>query len=114
MKKFFLLAICFVTTTTALFDDYKAAKAYQAGDFQKAQQYYQQQLVNDPFNGQLLFNNGDVAYRLGNYEQASAYFNQAVKHLDGAQLQEQAAYNAGNAYFRKKTINKRLMRMKKL
>ena len=97
------------TTSLTFFDNHNAASAYKKGDFKAAQDIYKKQLIDEPDNGQLLFNLGDSAYRLQEYQQARAYFSQAAELLTkNRELQEQAYYNAGNAYFKEKKLQESL------
>ena len=93
----------------ALLDNHTAASAYKKGDFKSAQDIYKKPLIDEPDNGQLLFNLGDSAYRLQEYQQARAYFSQAADLLTkNRELQEQAYYNAGNAYFKEEKLQESL------
>lgn len=97
-----------------VFDHYQAARAYQEGDFQKAQELYSQQLLTDPYNGQTLYNLGDASYRLEQYDRARAYFLQAAQQLgNNPLLQERAYYNAGNSYFFEQQLEEALEQYKK-
>ncbi len=73
-------------------------KLFQAGEYDQAVQYYQEQLKTDPANPVLHFNLGDSLYRKKEYEQAIGEFNAAIK-TDELPMQARSYYNRGNSRF---------------
>jgi len=75
-------------------------EAYTAGDYLKAQEFYQVRLEKDPENPQLLYNSGTVAYRNNLLDEAVDKFEKTLA-TDDIHLQERAYYNLGNVHYRK-------------
>jgi len=75
----------------------KGTDAYNKKDYQKASGYYGKALELEPKSGKIIFNSGDVFYRLEDYSRAGEAFNSAA--AAGPSLHPKARYNEGNAYF---------------
>ena len=75
-------------------------KAYDAGNYPKAAEFYGQLLKRHPDDPKILFNSGAAAYKNGKYDEAVSSFSEALKSPD-LDLQEKAYYNRGNAQFKK-------------
>ena len=71
----------------------RAAREYDAGEFDEAVQHYNQALIDEPDSTLLHFNLGAAEYRRGQFEAAARATE--LLHDD-----PQAAYNRGNALFR--------------
>ena len=76
-----LLLLIFVTKIKAisLLSDYKANKAYQKKDFEKALQVLQKEQVDNPKDAGLNYNLGTVYYNLNNLNQAKISFQRSIK-----------------------------------
>lgn len=74
--------------------------AYNASEFIKAAEYYEQLLKKDPDNAKILYNAGTTAYKNNLYDEAIGAFEKAIL-TDDLELQKKAFYNKGNALFRK-------------
>lgn len=75
-----------------------ALKAYQKGDFNRAQAEFEKLAKQKPDDPRLRFNAGDAAYRRQDYTNASAHFESALGAPDLG-LQERAYYNLGNVHY---------------
>ena len=55
----------------------------------------------------MLFNAGDIAYKKGNFQQAKAYFEQALLLVDPSHdLYQKIQFNRGNCYFQEREFKK--------
>ncbi len=110
-----LVTLLFSCTAHAFLQEYQGVKAYQQKDFKKAQYDLQQALINNPTDPQILYNNGDVAYRLQDYEAAESYFKKAVKHAQPTTaIREQALFNLGTTYAQQKKLTEALQAFNEL
>ncbi len=75
-------------------------KAYAAGNFLEAAEYYRQRLEKDPENPQLLYNSGTSAYKNNMLPDAAEKLTKALLSDDPG-LQEKAYYNLGNVQYRR-------------
>jgi len=75
----------------------RASEAYYAGDFDAAQKYFEQVLVDQPDNTDCLRGLGDSFYAQKNYEQALFYYEQALKPVDSNQDKRELYFNVGCA-----------------
>jgi len=74
-------------------------KAFQKGDFKKAEQEYQQAATKSPEKPVLQYNLGAAAYKSGNFDAAAQSFARATK-TDDLKLQQDDYYNLGNSQYR--------------
>ena len=74
-------------------------KAFQKGDFKKAEQEYQQAATKSPDKPVLQYNLGAAAYKSGNFDGAAQSFAKAMK-TDDLKLQQDDYYNLGNSQYR--------------
>ena len=74
-------------------------KAFQKGDYAKAEQEYRQAAAKSPDKPVLQFNLGAAAYKSGNFDAASQSFAKAMK-TDDLKLQQDDYYNLGNTQYR--------------
>ncbi len=74
-------------------------KAFQKGDFKKAEQEYQQAATKSPDKPVLQYNLGAAAYKSGNFDGAAQSFAKAMKTED-LKLQQDDYYNLGNSQYR--------------
>ncbi len=104
MKKIIIVCsfFCSIHPSLAIFENYKMFEAYKKGDYKGAQNILKTALVKDPSDASLLFDSGDVAYRLQEYDQAAAYFTSAAKHAQDPAHKEKSFYNVGNTYVQQK------------
>ena len=76
-----------------------AEKAFQKGDYSKAEQEYRQAAAKNPDKPVLQFNHGTAAYKSGVFDQAAESFTKAMK-TDDVTLQQDDYYNLGNTQYR--------------
>jgi Ca-activated chloride channel family protein len=93
-----MLGLGFASRASAAGTD-DAEKAYLSGQYDKAEQGYQDAAAAAPDRGDLRYNEGDAAYRAGDFSAAENAFRQALNTPDLG-LQERSYYNLGNAQFR--------------
>ena len=74
-------------------------KAFQKGDYAKAEQEYRQAAAKSPAKPVLQFNHGAAAYKAGNFDAAAQSFAKAMK-TDDLKLQQDDYYNLGNTQYR--------------
>ena len=92
---FALLAL----TNSALASPSAGEKAFQKGDYAKAEQEYNKAASRSPDKPVLQFNHGSAAYKAGQFDVAAQSFGKAMK-TDDLNLQEDNYYNLGNAQYR--------------
>jgi Ca-activated chloride channel family protein len=71
---------------------------YKNGEFERALEFYNQQLAKKPDNRELLYNKGTTCLALKQYEEAIDCFKKSVPDAPLA-LQKKAFYNLGNTFF---------------
>jgi Ca-activated chloride channel homolog len=76
-----------------------AEKAFQKGDYTKAEQDYRQAAAKNPDKPELQYNHGAAAYKAGGFDQAAESFAKAMK-TDDLTLQQDNYYNLGNTQYR--------------
>jgi len=76
-----------------------AEKAFQKGDYTKAEQDYRQAAAKSPDKPELQYNHGAAAYKAGGFDQAAESFAKAMK-TDDLTLQQDNYYNLGNTQYR--------------
>lgn len=87
-----LLLLFWCTTAHALFDEYHARQAYQAGDVTKAQKIYEQEILDNCDNTRALINRGTIDFNAKKYQDAVNWFEKAVAvEPDNAIAQERLA-----------------------
>ena len=74
-------------------------RAFQKGDYAKAEHDYRQAAAKSPDKPVLQFNHGAAAYKAGNFDAAAQSFAKAMKTGD-LRLQEDDYYNLGNTQYR--------------
>lgn len=74
-------------------------KAFQKGDFTKAEQEYRQAATKSPEKPVLQYNLGTAAYKSGKFDDAAQSFTKAMK-TDDLALQQDDYYNLGNTQYR--------------
>lgn len=85
----------------------KGQEAYDAGDYQKAQDYFIKAQLDDPDNPVVYYNLGNAQYKNKDYDSALNHYKQAL-NTDDKSLKHKAHFNMGNAYFRKNDYDKSL------
>jgi Ca-activated chloride channel family protein len=93
-----LLAVCAACFAPAPVQASEGEELFKAGDYQQAEEFYQQALHKDSANPALHFNLGGSLYRQKKYEQAAVAFTQALA-TDDLALQAQSYYNRGNSQY---------------
>lgn len=73
---------------------------YNANQYDKAADKFQEAQVNQPENPEVLYNLANARYRLGQYEAAVEDYASVIAQTPDTHLKQQAIYNQGNAYFR--------------
>jgi Ca-activated chloride channel family protein len=76
-----------------------AEKAFQKGDYARAEREYRQAAAKSPDQPVLQFNHGAAAYKAGQFEPAAQSFGKATGTGDPT-LREDNYYNLGNAQYR--------------
>ena len=76
-----------------------AERAFQKGDYARAEQEYRQAAAKHPDKPVLQFNHGAAAYKSGVFDQAAESFARAMK-TDDLTLQQDDYYNLGNTQYR--------------
>ena len=76
-----------------------AERAFQKGDYARAEQDYRQAAAKHPDKPVLQFNHGAAAYKSGVFDQAAESFARAMK-TDDLTLQQDDYYNLGNTQYR--------------
>jgi len=74
-------------------------KAFQKGDYAKAEQDYRQAAAKSPAKPALQYNHGAAAYKAGDFDAAAQSFAKAMK-TDDLKLQQDDYYNLGNTQYR--------------
>ena len=78
-----------------------AEKAFQKGDYAKAEQQYKQAVAKSPDKQVLQFNHPDAAaYKSGAFDQAARSFARADEDRPDLALQQDDYYNLGNTQYR--------------
>ncbi len=77
----------------------KGNKSYNAGELDKAAEYYGKASVKLPESPVVAFNLGDVYFKQGDYEKARASFGEAALKSKDLGLEARAWYNSGNCAF---------------
>lgn len=99
----FLIAVAFSQTAWTWYPSWlpnrEAAKAYEQGDFARANSLLEGALKADPENFRLHYNQANVFYQQGNYAVAANMFQRAWDMAPEAE-RPVISYNLGNAYFR--------------
>lgn len=86
--------------STAQATPQQAMKAYEAGNYEAAQSYYESASEREPASPELHYNLGVAAYRNANFEKSIEALKGTLKTTD-LELQNEAYYNLGNALYRK-------------
>jgi Ca-activated chloride channel family protein len=74
-------------------------KAFQKGDYPRAEQEYRQAAAKSPDKPVLQYNLGAAAYKSGDFNAAAQSFTKAMK-TDDLKLQQDDYYNLGNTQYR--------------
>ena len=88
-----------VTAISASASVGSAEKAFQKGDYTKAEHDYRQAAAKHPDKPELQYNHGAAAYKAGGFDQAAESFAKAMK-TDDLTLQQDNYYNLGNTQYR--------------
>ncbi|MFZ0828273.1 MAG: VWA domain-containing protein [Verrucomicrobiia bacterium] len=76
-----------------------AERAFQKGDYSRAEQEYRLAAAENPDQPVLQFNHGAAAYKSGGFDRAAESFGKAMKTAD-LTLQQDDYYNLGNTQYR--------------
>jgi Ca-activated chloride channel family protein len=76
-----------------------AERDYKSGQYADSAQKYGEAIESQPGRHELQFNEGDAAYRAGEYSEAEDAFHQSLQTPD-LKLQENSYYNLGNTQFK--------------
>ncbi len=79
-----------------------ANKAYEQGNYAKAEQEYRAALKSNPNNPKLLFNLGNSLARQKKFDQALSTYDQFKKLVNDPSEKAKADYNMGNVYAEQK------------
>lgn len=92
----------------------KAVLAGNAGDHTRAEELLHQALIASPHDPVLLYDAGVAECKLEHYESAVHYFEKAAALTEKPELQEEAWFNAGNAYAHQKRYDDALQQYEKV
>lgn len=102
---FWNLSLC------AWFEHGRAVDAAQKGNWEHAHALLMRELVNSPDDPSVVYDAGVAAYKIGDYEQASACFNYVTSASNAADsLKERAYFNAGNSCVALKKLEDAIVR----
>jgi Ca-activated chloride channel family protein len=76
-----------------------AERDYKSGQYADSAQKYGEAIENQPDRRELQYDEGDAAYRAGEYDEAEAAFHKALE-TPNLNLQENSYYNLGNTQFK--------------
>ncbi len=95
--RYFLFAILALILTGAVNDDraVEANRAYEAGEYERAEAIYRELLDNNPDSPQLLFNYGSALARQGKTEESIRVFERYREQTTDASGRAPAEYNLG-------------------
>jgi Ca-activated chloride channel family protein len=94
-----LLLVFLLLPMAAVASPSSALREYYSGNYTNALDEYSTLAETQTNDFRLIFNAGDAAYRMTNYDLAQNLFQQAALSPDAA-LQQKAYYNLGNTQFR--------------
>jgi Ca-activated chloride channel family protein len=94
------LVVALLAATHAARADSPGVVDYNNGQFEKAEQIFENTLKAQPNSRELEFNAGAAAYKLGKFEPAITHFSKALLS-DDKKMRENASYNLANALVRK-------------
>ncbi|RLC45405.1 MAG: hypothetical protein DRH57_08050, partial [Candidatus Cloacimonadota bacterium] len=89
----------------------KATANYKKSNFDKAEQLYKENALENPKDDKVHFNLGDSYYKNKKYDDAIIEFQNSLRN--GQMDSSIVYYNLGNSYFQKKDIEKALEYYKK-
>ncbi len=92
-------------------------KAYTAGEFAEAQNFYEKALADQADQPLATFNKGDSLFRQKKFSEAAAAFAAVLNHAKNPDLQTKSWFNRGNAHFmnaeQKKNLQEKLEELHK-
>ena len=93
----------------------RAVHAAQHGDWQYAMQLLKEQLVDASDNADLLYDAGVASFKMGEMDQAHAYFKHAAEHSKADNLLTECSYfNLGNCCVEKSRLEEQIEQIKDL
>lgn len=108
MKKYSYLVVAMTTffIKASLIGAYdRAVIACQKDDLSLAESMIKTTLIDDPLNGQKVYDAGVIAYRQKKYDQAINYFKQVQSIIEKpSRLEEQSLFNLGNTHVKKNSL----------
>ena len=104
----FILSMVFLSliSSAQVLDIYQGNSAYEKGDIEGAQQYYQKALNENPTLFEGNYNLGNTNYRAGNADDAIDRYEQAAASAKTEIQKAQAFHNLGNTYFQMQEFEK--------
>lgn len=84
----------------------KGNQKYKEGDYVSALESYKKALDKNPDSDIINFNAGTACYQNGDYSQAADYLQKTLL-TDDARLQQQAAYNLGDAFYQQGKVKEK-------
>src|SRR3990167_108325 len=92
-----LILLLFTLNLSAVFEDYKFAKAYNAGDYKKAQSVLERSLIDAPFEKDNLYNLANTFYMQKDFQQAANYYEKLNEQDLNEKEKEESIFNLGNS-----------------
>lgn len=86
----------------------KGQEAYDAKDYQKAQDYFIKAQLDSPDNPIVYYNLGNAQYKNGDYDSALNHYKQALNSED-TDVKHKAHFNMGNTYFKQNDYEKSIL-----
>lgn len=90
----FIFSLCYISKVDAA-DPQQANKAYQAGDYAKAEQLYRAAINSQPENAKLYFNLGNTLSKLGRADEAIQAYTQYLALAETPVEKALGEYNIG-------------------
>ncbi len=76
----------------------KGNRHYEAGDYDKAEEFYDKALKKNPERFEAKFNKGDALYRQKKFQDAVSQFERIANMSEDRETRSKAWHNAGNSY----------------
>jgi tetratricopeptide (TPR) repeat protein len=105
------MSIIWSVSLHAWFEHGRAVDAANTGDWHRANSLLTTKLVNHPDDPCVVYDAGVAAYKVGDHEQARAYFDHVTQlpHVSDG-IKERAYFNAGNAHVALKQLEEAITR----
>jgi len=78
----------------------EGVKAYENGEYQKAQEHFENSFSENPAYTKAIFNAGNAAYLNGDFEAARDFYNKYIGSKENKFERAEALHNIGNSYLK--------------